>query len=612
MRTIFSLDLVRGLLAGLAGAAAGMGIAVAVRYFIMGLPAWNSGPVATIGIISGVATYLIALGVFKYWAHWLTGGQPENEAPPPKHTWKRYFNVDTNHKIIGVQYIVTALAFLPVGIAYQIVGRAELSGLTNLDSQTYISIISDHGIVLLFIVVLPLWSGVMNYLIPLMIGARDMAFPRLNAFSYWLIPPAGLLTVLALVFGGFDTGWTAYPPLSAFFSPGGIDLVLLGVYISGLSSILGAVNIITTILKMRAPGMGLFRMPVFVWSSLSTVGLSLVFTQFVAVSFLMVLLERVLGMGFFQPTLGGQPLLYQYLFWFYSHPAVYVFVLPGLGIISDIVPVFSRKPLFGYLAVALSSPGIALGGTAVFVHHMFAAGIPHYLHIPFMITTLLVAIPTGVKLFAWTATMWGGKLNLKTPLLFVISSLMVFLVGGLTGIPVGIVPTDLYLTDTYFVVAHFHGTLFGGFLLPVMAAIYYWFPKVTGRMMGEKVGKLQWALMTAASFLIMLPVFQLGFMGMRRRVDAYASGLGFETLHLVSLAGAILMFLGLVVLAYNIIVSLRRGAEAGMNPWNSKTLEWKVSSPPPEDNFEEPPQVTAPPYGYGLTDEEARHARTRG
>jgi cytochrome c oxidase subunit 1 len=607
MRTALSTDSLRGALAGLAGTGAGIGIAVAVR-IAWGLAAWSPGPVLTIGIISGVITYLAATGVFNYWARWAIGRSPAEPSTPPR-SWRRYFNVDTNHKVIGIQYIVTALVFLPVAVAYQIVGRLELSKIgVNLEPQTYLSLIGDHGVVMLFIVVLPMWSGVMNYLVPLMIGARDMAFPRLNAFSYWLVPPAGLLIVFALLAGGFDTGWTVYAPLSSEFAPLGMNLILIGVFIGGLSSILGAVNILTTIIKMRAPGMGLFRMPIFVWSSMATVGLSLGFTQFVAISFLMVLLERVLHMGFFLPQMGGQALLYQYLFWFYSHPAVYVFVLPGLGIISEIVPVFARKPIFGYKAVALSSPGIALGGTVVFVHHMFAAGIPDVLRIPFMVTTLLVAVPTGVKLFAWTATMWMGKLILQTPFLFVLSAILVFLVGGLTGVPVGIVPTDLYLHDTYYVVAHFHGTLFGGFLLPLMAALYYWFPKVTGRKMGERLGKAQWALMTVGTLLIILPLFELGFLGMRRRVIDYAPNLGFQPFHIASLVGAVLVFAGLVILAINIIRSARHGERTGGNPWNARTLDWQVSSPPPEENFAVIPEVIAPPYGYGEKEEDARHA----
>jgi cytochrome c oxidase subunit 1 len=362
---------------------------------------------------------------------------------------------------------------------------------------------------------------------------------------------------------------------------------------------LGAVNFLTTIFKMRAPGMGLFRMPIFVWSALATTALTLTFTQFIGMSFLMVLFQRLLGMGFFNPQMGGQVLLYQYLFWFYSHPAVYVFVLLGLGIISDIIPVFARKPLFGYKAVAISSIGIAAGGTIVFAHHMFAAGIPAFLKIPFMVTTLLVAVPTGVKIFAWVSTMWLGKLRITTAFLFVLSAIVTFLIGGLTGVPLGIVPVDLYLHDTYYVVGHFHATLFGGFLLPLMAAIYFWFPKVSGRMLSEKLGKIQWLLMTVGTTLLILPMLGLGIEGMRRRVFDYSLTLGFRPLHIATAVGGFLIFIGLVILAYNMISSARRGALAGRNPWNSLTLVWQVSSPPPEENFETIPQVVGYPYGYG-------------
>ena len=300
-----------------------------------------------------------------------------------------------------------------------------------------------------------------------------------------------------------------------------IDFVLIGIYLAGLSSILGAVNILATIFRLRAPGLSFFRLPIFIWACLGTTAMTLVFTQFIAMSFLMVLLERLMGMGFFNPQLGGQALLYQYMFWFYSHPAVYVFVLLGLGMISDIIPVFVRKPLFGYKAVAISTLGIAAGGMIVFGHHMFAAGMPAILLIPFMVTTLLVAVPTGVKVFAWISTVWMGKINLATPFLFVLSSIVIFLIGGLTGIPLGIVPVDLYLHDTYWVVGHFHAMLFGGFLLPLMAGIYFWFPKVSGKMLDETVGKRQWVLMTLGTVLIFVPMLALGIMGMRRRVVEY-------------------------------------------------------------------------------------------
>jgi cytochrome c oxidase subunit I len=600
MKSIFSLDVIRGILAGILGTATGTGIAMLVR-LAMGLPAWNAGPVLTIGILAGLVSYLAGLGVLSYWFRWAIGSEQPEQPAFSKRSWMRYFSVDLNHKVIGVQYVVTALTFLPFAVALQLVGRLDLSKLIpNLSPGTYESIISDHGLIMLFIVVLPAFAGLMNYLVPLLIGAKDVAFPRLNAFSYWLVPPAGLLVVLGLTAGGFDTGWTVYPPLSSSFENTGMNFVLLGIYISGLSSILGAVNFLTTIFKMRAPGMNYFRLPVFVWSSLATTALSLLFTQFIAMTFLMILLERTMGMGFFRPEMGGQVLLYQFLFWFYSHPAVYVFVLLGLGIISDITPVFSRKPLFGYKAVAISSPGIAAGGVLVFGHHMFAAGIAAFLRVPFMVTTLLVAVPTGIKVFAWLATMWMGKLRINTAFLFVLAAIIIFLIGGLTGIPLGIVPIDLYLHDTYFIVGHFHATLFGGFLFPFMAAIYYWFPKVTGRMLNARLGNIQWLLMTIGAAGLILPMLELGLAGMRRRVFDYAQGQGFQPLHMITAAGGLLVFAGLVLLGVNIVRSLKRGAVAGPNPWESRTLEWQTSSPPPEDNFSEVPLVTGNPYGYGV------------
>jgi cytochrome c oxidase subunit 1 len=329
--------------------------------------------------------------------------------------------------------------------------------------------------------------------------------------------------------------------------------------------------------------------------------MTLVFTQFIAMAFLMVLLERVMGMGFFNPNMGGQVLLYQYLFWFYSHPAVYVFVLLGLGIISDIVPVFARKPLFGYRGVAIATLGIAAGGTIVFGHHMFAAGMPAVLRIPFMVTTLLVAVPTGVKVFAWVTTMWMGKIRLATPLLFIVSSIVIFLIGGLTGIPLGIVPVDLYLHDTYWVVGHFHAMIFGGFLLPVMGAIYYWFPKASGRMLGEGLGKIQWLLMTVGAFLLFVPMLGLGLEGMRRRVIDYPAAPVFYELHLTTAVGGFLVFAGLVILVYNLVVSFKRGRAAGDNPWGGRTLEWMVSSPPPENNFDEIPEVLDGPHMHGVS-----------
>jgi cytochrome c oxidase subunit 1 len=600
-KNLLSLDAVRGALSGLGGAGAGMGITALVRIALK-LPAWDADTSITIGIFTGVLTYLIVLGVFNHWARWAIGAEPREEKKPQP-GWRRYFSVDTNHKVIGVQYMVTGLSFLPYAVFLQILGRTHMAdpNLGILTPSTYESVISDHGILMLFMVVLPVFSGLMNYFVPLQIGARDMAFPRLNAFSYWLTPAAGLLAVFSLLAGGFDTGWTVYPPLAASFENPGMDLVIMGVYLAGLSSILTAINVITTTVKLRAPGMKYFRMPIFMWSTLATVGLSLLFTQFVGMAFLMVLFERTLGMGFFNPAMGGQVLLYQFMFWFYSHPAVYIFVLIGLGLISDIIPVFVRKPLFGYKGVAISSPAIAIGGTVVFAHHMFAAGIPGWLRVPFMVTTLLVAVPTGVKVFAWVTTTWMGKMRLSTPLLFVFTAVILFLIGGLTGIPLGIVPVDLYLHATYWVVGHFHAMFFGGFLMPAMAAIYFWYPKVTGRMLAEKLGKIQWLVMTVGMFLLAIPMLGLGLEGMRRRIQNYDFTLGFQQLHITTAVGGALVFSGLVILVYNIVTSFKRGAAAGENPWGARTLEWLVSSPPPEYNFEEIPEVLDRPHLHGVT-----------
>jgi len=600
MKTIFSLGIVKGTLAGLAGTGAGMGITILIR-FAMGLPVSDLEPAIVVGIILGVITYLVVLGVFNYWFRWAVKGLSGDSEPVlPKQGWIRYFNVDTNHKVIGIQYLVTALVFLPFAVSLQLVGRLDLSQLIpGLSANAYESIISVHGLTMFFIVVVPAFTGLMNYLIPLQIGSRDMAFPRLNAFTFWMLPPAGLLLIFSLLGGGFNTGWTVYPPLSASFQNVSMDLALIAIYLAGLSSILTGANVLVTVFKMRAPGMGLFRMPVFVWASIATTAMTLTFTQFIGMSFLMVLLERTMGMGFYNPQLGGQVLLYQYMFWFYSHPAVYVFVLIGLGIISDLVPVFSRKPLFGYKAVAISSLAIAIGGMFVFAHHMFAAGMNAALRVPFMVTTMLVAVPTGIKMFAWVATMWLGKLRLTAAFLFVLTAIVVFLVGGLTGIPLGIVPVDLYLHDTYWVVGHFHCMLFGGFLLPVMAAIYYWFPKVSGKMLSERLGKIQWLLMTLGTFALILPMLGLGLEGMRRRVVIAPVGLNLYPLNLTTAIAGFIIFAGLVILAVNLVRSLRHGEPAGNNPWNARTLEWQISSPPPDNNFNQIPQIVGDPFGYG-------------
>lgn len=600
MTKILSLGLVRGLIAGILVGAVAMGIAMIIRK-AMGLPPWDPATVSAVGVLAGVPAYLTALGAFTYWKRWALGHKnPEehegNPYPTPYH-WSRYFNFDHNHKIIGVQYLATSLILMLIAMSLAVMVRVELSfaGNTIMGPGTYNKVMSLHGITMIAVILIGI-SGIINYALPLLIGAKDMVFPRLNALSYWFIPPAAIFLIISFPLGGFDTGWTAYPPLSAI-APLGMQFMFMAVYLVGLSSILGGINFVTTIVKSRAPGMSYFRMPIFVWGVLATALITITATQFIAMAFLMVLLERLLGMGFFDPGLGGNAILFQHLFWFYSHPAVYVFVLPGLAVIAELLPVFVRKPLFGYRAVALSSLAIAIVGFFVWGHHMFVSGMEDYLLIPFMITTLLVAVPTGVKVFSWVATMWGGKIRLTTPFLFVLSAITVFLVGGLTGVPLALVPTNIHSHDSMWVVAHFHNTFFGGFLFPLIAAIYYWFPKITGRLFNEKLGKLHWGLITPGFFLMTLPLFWLGLMGMRRRIAD--TTMAFEPMNQLATIGGLMVYISMLIFAYNLITSILRGPKAPANPWEGKTLEWQVSSPPPEENFETPPRVVGPPYGYG-------------
>jgi len=439
-----------------------------------------------------------------------------------------------------------------------------------------------------------------NYLVPLLIGASDMAFPRLNGFAYWLNVPSGILLLSSLFLGGFDTGWTGYPPLS-IRAPLGMQMFFLGVYIFGLSSILGALNIIATTLRMRVKGMNYFRMPIFVWTALATAVISLTATQLIALSFQMVMFERLLGMGFFEPANGGNPILFQHLFWFYSHPAVYVFILTGLGTISELLPVFARKPLFGYKYVAVSSFGIALVGFFVWAHHMFTSGMEEFLRVPFMYSTLLVAVPTGIKFFSWIATLWRGKISFPTPMLFVLGGVVIFLVGGLSGPPNGTVATDLHLHDSYWVVGHFHATMFGGFVFPFMAAIYYWYPKVTGRMFNDTFGKIHFFLMFPAFFVQSFGQMFVGLLGMRRRVADYDPNLGFQLPHTLITIAAYVIGISVIIFMINLIVSARRGTIAETNPWRSRSPEWQLPSPIPVHNYAEHPfEVVGDPYDYGV------------
>ncbi len=603
--TLMSLGLVRGLIGQLLGTLLGMALAMIVR-LLLGDSVWSTEPVLVTGFVFGVFGFLLAVGALTDWLKWMVGKEtPMHHGPPAgQPSWTRYFGVDYNHKVIGIQYGVTSIILLMIGGGFAVIFRTELAapGFQFLTANTYNTLFSMHGWTALAAILLGI-GALANYLVPLMIGAEDMAFPRLNAFAYWINVPAVAILVASL-FYGWDGGWTVYPPLSTQGSPG-FQFVFWSVYCIGLSSIFGSLNLIVTILMMRPKGMTLFRMPIFVWAVLATSLIQLTGTQLIGLSFLMLSFERLLGMGFFDPAKGGDPILYEHLFWFYSHPAVYIFVLPGLGIISEILPVFSRKPLFGYRWIALSSMAIALAGFLVWGHHMFTSGYSPYLRVPFMLTTLLVAIPTGVKFFSWLGTMWGGKLTFPTPMLFTLGAISVFLIGGLSGPILAMVTTDLNLHDTYFVVGHFHATIFGGFVFPFLAAVYFWYPKITGRMYNETMGKTHFWIMTPAFWMMSLGQMSVGVMGMRRRIADYDPLLGawpgqIVVVQMLVTISAFAIAFGILLMLYNLLRSAEVGRLAGNNPWRSRSPEWQIPSPPPEHSYAHPIAVVGEPYDYGL------------
>jgi cytochrome c oxidase subunit 1 len=501
----------------------------------------------------------------------------------------------TDHKKLGILYLVTTFVFFLIGGVEALLIRLQLGTPENtlLDPQTYNALFTMHGTTRIFLFVVPIMAGFGNYFVPLMIGARDMAFPRLNALSYWLLLAAGVVFYASLFFSPPEAGWTMYTPLSneTFSSGGGVDAWIFLVHLSGLSSLVGAVNFYVTIANMRAPGMGWGRLPLFVWTILVYAILLILALPVIAGAVTLMLTDRHFGTCFYNPHCGGSAMLYQHLFWFFGHPEVYIMVLPGFGIISEVLPVFARKPIFGYKAVAASSVVIAFLGLLVWAHHMFTTPSPTVVLVFFMMSSFLIAIPTGVKIFNWIATLWRGTIEFKTPLIFAVGFLAQFLIGGITGVIVAIFPVDWQMQDTYFVVAHFHYVLMGGAVFAIFSGIYYWFPKITGRMLSEGLGKASFALMFIGFNVTFLIQHSLGMDGMPRRIYEYPDIGHFHLYNLISTIGAFILGTGILLTTINVVRSYKRGAIAGPDPWKGNTLEWFTESPPPVNNFDIVPRV---------------------
>src|ERR671916_446641 len=558
----------RALLGTVLAAAFGLGLVVLVRSLYGYEPLVDWDAIVTVMLISAPLGFLVGIGCFDYWFYWAAGRptRPEDHSGHGARRWQDYFRVNTDHKVIGIQYIVTTFFFFVAGGLMAMLMRAELAqpGTQFVDPNTFNGLFSVHASLMIFLFIIPVFAGIANYVLPLMIGAPDMAFPRLNALSFWMLPIAGVLMMASFFApgGAFATGWTSYAPI-ATETPLGQTFFNIAVQFAGASSIATALNFLVTIITMRAPGMTFWRMPLLVWANFTTSLLVVIATPFIAGSQFFVMFDRVMHTNFFDVAEGGYPLGYQHIFWFYSHPAVYIMILPGFGIISEVLAVMSRKPIFGYRLMALSLIAILILGFSVWAHHMFVAGMATWLRIPMMITTLLIAVPTGVKVFSWLATTWEGRINFSTPMLWALGFVSMFVIGGLSGIFLGAVPITIHTSDTYFVVAHIHYVLLGGSLFTIFAGIYYWFPKMTGRMYDEKLGKIHFWLTFVAFNATFFPMHLVGLQGMPRRVAVYEPDFGawnmFMSISSFALGASFLLFV------YNMVVSWARGPVASAN-----------------------------------------------
>jgi cytochrome c oxidase subunit 1 len=517
----------------------------------------------------------------------------------------RSWLLTTDHKRIALLYLMSVTFFFFIGGLFALLIRLELLTPAGdlVQADTYNKLFTMHGLVMIFFFLLPVVPAVLgNFLIPIMIGAKDLAFPRINLLSWYIFIIGGALMLYTILVGGIDTGWTFYTPLSTAFLSSHVVAGATSIFIVGFSSILTGLNFIVTIHRMRAPGMTWGRMPLFLWSTYATSIIFVLGTPLLAISLALVGLERIFHIGVFNPQLGGDPLLFQHLFWFYSHPAVYVMILPGMGVVSEIIPCFSRKRIFGYEYVALSSIGIAVLGFLVWAHHMFVTGISIYSAMVFSFFSYLVAIPSAIKVFNWTATLYKGKIYYTTPMLYALGFIGLFTMGGMTGLFVASLGVDVHVTDTYFVVAHFHYIMVGGMVMAYLAGMHFWWPKITGRMYPETWGRLAALIIFIGFNLTFFPQFILGWTGMPRRYHAYPPE--FQVLNVLSTAGSTILAIGYLLPMVYFLWSLRYGKLAGDNPWAAAGLEWKTTSPPPTYNFEVTPVVTWEAYNYSDLPEE--------
>lgn len=530
---------------------------------------------------------------------------PVEEAPEPKeHYLNHKYGVASwlltqDHKRIAILYLISVSVFFALGGLMAVLIRLELVTPEGdlVQPDIYNRLFTMHGVLMIFFFLIPAIPGVLgNFLIPLMIGAKDLAFPKINLLSWYVYVVGGLFTLWALINGGVDTGWTFYAPLSTTYTNTHVVAVALGIFINGFSSILTGLNFVVTIHRMRAPGMTWFRLPLFVWAHYATSLIQILGTPVLAITILLLAAERLFHVGIFDPKVGGDPVLFQHFFWFYSHPAVYIMILPAMGVISELIAAFSRKKVFGYGFVAFSSIAIAVLGFLVWAHHMFVAGISVYAAAVFSVLSMLVAIPSAVKVFNWTTTLYKGSISWETPMIYALGFIGLFTIGGLTGVMLATLGVDLHVHDTYFIIAHFHYIMVGGAIMGYMGGIHYWWPKITGKLYPKF-----WSLVSALTVFIgfnvtFFPQFLLGYLGMPRRYHSYPPE--FQVLNVMSSAGATVLGLGYLMPAIYLIWSMRYGKPASANPWGAVGLEWETSSPPPVTNFETTPVVTWEAYEY--------------